>query len=552
MINRLFRVVATACAAGCVVATTASGQTGAVAVKVIYWKRVCGVPAGGEVPTPVTVGTLVLAQNGQTKGSVTLDTTLTQQALAGGVVQGTLVLETPRVKVVEGAGNSSAQRLKLPDAPVVNGAVTFNVAQGDTTGNGHVNVLMELDRAALLATQATPVILPKVTARVYDGSIGSRPGTKFETPSTIHVGQVDGVDGHWEPDGMTHEYGHFLLETVAPQDPAAAGDHNIGESYPQRRSLAFSEGFPAAFVAVVHPENNGQLFKNCDHYQGLADIPARPGLVSKEAERYSQYNESRVGAATYQLIDYLGKGVTGLKALLAALHKYQREGHAAWTARDLRDLAVQEFEKTPAEHATIDRIFLGQRIWWKQGFALSYDPDGVEGIEEEIALSVTGAGGFDCHVTKDVDKPQLDTLDGGDLSEGVKAASGGLSWSANDDCYMVSGDGIVADGKNPHGMGIDEVDIPFPYLPGLAHWQGWYKVRATYACKPDNRFGPAGKCPATLKMFINVMNPLVVMYDPLTMIRIPITLPLNTPKVIARFKAQGDCEAGDNFVNCSF
>jgi hypothetical protein len=40
MLNRLFRVVTTGCAAGCVMATSASGQAAAVAVKVIYWKRV--------------------------------------------------------------------------------------------------------------------------------------------------------------------------------------------------------------------------------------------------------------------------------------------------------------------------------------------------------------------------------------------------------------------------------------------------------------------------------------------------------------------------------
>ena len=542
---------------GAVAAAVAPAATAPFDVQVLYWRRSCGVsPVTGTVPVPVTAGKLLLSRNGRTPSPVTLTTATAQVTIAGtGPVQATLLLETPRVKVVEGASNAGTERIQLGDATVDNGVVTFEVLHDDV-GNGHVNVLLQLERAALVAAQASPKALAQVTARVFDGDIGSRPQLHFDSPITIEVGQVDGVDAHWEPDAMAHEYGHFLLWSVAPDDPNAGSEHHIGESYPKRRTLAWTEGFPAAFAAVVNPSEGGQLYKNCEHYQGLADQPARPSLVSREAERYAQYNESRVGAATYQLIDYLGSGVAGLTRLLTALTHYSRDKHAAWTARDLRDLAVQEFETTPADHAAVDRIFMGQGISWQQGFSVSLDAGTAvaTAADDEVVLTVTGPAGFDCRVKADVDSPDRVALYGGRLTIGVKAADGGLAWSGDDDCYLVSGDGKVVDRRDSHTRGIDHVDIPFPYLPNLAHWAGPFEVRAKYVCEYDKRMGPRRefKCPTQVKFHTVIGNPWMLAYNPQLMANIPFTLERNRDMLIARFTAQGDCNAGDAWTDCGF
>ena len=431
----------------------------------------------------------------------------------------------------------------------MNGRLFFSVGN-DEERNGHVNTLIQLQRAARVAAVTAPRQLPLLTAHVHDGPVGSRPEIGFDPPSTIEVGKVGGLDAQWEPTPLIHEYGHFVLYTIARDGPEG-GDHDATRSYPTRPTLAWSEGFPNAFAAVVLKEGGGLLFVGCKPYFNLASAPARPTLASKTDERYAQYSETRVGAVTYQLIQrQLGGGQAGLKRLLTALPRYRRDGHSVWTARDLRDLAAQQFEHSGADQAAIDRLFFSQQMSWEAhigvGYARESDPEfsRLRFAGVTISVRVTGPGGFDCHTTTDIPTTGFTRIDGG-AAFGIKKADGGLPFSSADDCYLVSGSGRV-DFNNPRTLGADQVTIPFPYLAGERHWTGEYTVYAKYHCEFDPAAGGANQpyCPTAMKVRIYPFNKILVITTPTVAQGVPLTLPREVETTVATFKANGDCHVG--------
>jgi hypothetical protein len=529
-----------------------------VTVKVLYQKRPCANAADSLVaPAPVTAGTLVLQRAGHTAKISLLEGGEAQVALGGkGDIKATLVLETPRIRVVEGAGGSGAQRISLGHRAVRKGDVTFSVGSS-LEDNGHVNTLILLQRAARVAAVTAPRQLPLAIARVYDGDVAARPWTAFEAPNTIHVGRgprgfegAADTDAQWEPAPLMHEYGHFLLGTIAP-DGSQGGDHNSSTSYPDRPNLAWSEGFPSAFAATVLSEWSGRFYVDCGRpIANYAEVPARPQLATDRDRRYAQYNETRVAGATYNLIGYLGGGEAGLKKLLSALPDYHRDGHSVWTARDLRDLAAQQFEQSAADHAAIDKIFLGEGMSWWQSFNVGVyrdsNPYGTS-ADAELVISVTGPGGFDCRNTtgNDIDAAPGSPVDDGLELPGKKAADGGLSYSANDDCYLVSGDGRVADpNEDPHGFGSDGAQIQFPYLSGLAHWNGPFQVHAKYVCDFDQRAGPREEfnCPSSVAFPVYAGSPYLLGIAPELATPTSVSLPRGVDTVVATFTADGKCE----------
>jgi hypothetical protein len=540
-----------------------------IQVQVYYQSRPCASSSKLMALTPVTAGTVMLRRGNDQPVLVTLSETPAKVSLDGtGPLNATLVLETPRIKVVQAPGGGTAEWISLGAGIESDTGVTFSLGGLRDQDNGHINVLLQLEKAAKIAEQASPAKLAQVTATVYDGLVGGRPTTHFDTPDKIDVGQANGVDAQWEADTLNHEYGHFVLHSVAPGGPA--GDaHEIGQSYPDKPDIAWTEGFPAAFAAVVN-EGGGYLQLNCGPYQHLGQKPARPKLVSETAERYSQYNESRVGAITYQLIEYLGKGAVGLARLLDAMTQYKRDGHNVWTARDLRDLAVQQFETSAADHAALDEIFTGQQVSWGERFGVGLaavdanlradivlsDLKKIRVADPEIALSIVGPGGFDCHVNSDVNMPSLVQLDGGHgVAMGRKTAEGGLSYSANDDCYMVSGDGKVPDRVAYHGLGTDMAEIPFPYLAGLAHWQGLYFLKARFVCEFDQGLGMRFQfhCPDTFHVVVSVFNLSLMLHNkgPASDI---VELHRNVDQTVATFTADGKCTilGSAGAIDCGF
>ena len=120
--------------------------------------------------------------------------------------------------------------------------MTFSIgAQGDMD-NGHVNVLMQMEKAAKLAELASPTKPGLVTVTVFDGTVSKLcPQSQFDSPDNINVGQANGVDAQWEADVMHHEYGHFVLERVAPGGPSG-GDHKLDLSYPDMPDTGLDRG----------------------------------------------------------------------------------------------------------------------------------------------------------------------------------------------------------------------------------------------------------------------------------------------------------------------
>ena len=524
-----------------------------IKVAATYWKPPCGMSSEMSVSqaTPITVGRLEIQQGAGTPVTVMLGSAPQSVTLSGsGTLSARLILETARVRLISGALQHTPVVVVLDPPAYLGGVETFSTRKTSSDDNGNVNALAILERAADAAEQANGAPLPQVYARVFSAPGSAPTMTHFDAPATINIVAELGRDDRWEPTTLIHEYGHVLMENVAPGGPSG-GAWATDKSYPKMPDLAWTEGFGIAFAAVVTtPEWAGVLHYRCGPPYMTLVTPTRPPLAPQDA-RYAQYSPTRVAAATYHLVDYLGGSLSGLKRLVDAMKVYRRDGHYAWTARDLRDLAVQAFEKSGTDHAEIDQIFYMQGIGWEQYYSVGIDgsEDFGETADIEILLSVTGPAGFTCRPSVDIYQSTATWLDG---MRGVTyrpmIAQGGLTYSKNDDCYLRSGDGIVGVPR-PTGKGwrhgSDGVDIPFPYLQGLAHWSGPYTVTAKYVCAREagvgrnNRF----RCPATFTVQLRTLNRWLLVNVPTLVASIPVMLVKDVDIPIVTFTANGDCKA---------
>ena len=402
-------------------------------------------------------------------------------------MKATLVLETPRIRVVEGSPSSSAQQIPLGTATAHAGKLSFSVGRSDED-NGHVNTLIELQRAARVAAETAPRQLPLLIARSTTASRPSAPGspTTRQTSSTSAAARAaTKAPPTPTPSGRVR------------RSPTSTGTSSSTRSPPTIRtrpatttsrgptpSCRPSPGVKASLFRLRRrrpPDWGGRLYINCGRpYANFASTPAVPALATAEDKRYAQSNETRAGGVAYQLIGHLGGGKAGLRRLLAALPRYKRGGHSVWTLRDLRDLAAQQLDKTAADHAAVDRIFVGQGVSWSQGIAIAVDranfPQEVA-ASSELVVRVTGPGGFDCTSKADIDPATTAKLDSG-IAIGTKVADGGLSFSADDDCYLVSGDGKLPDDP-PRTLFGDRATMPFPFLSASP------TGRASSRCSPS-------------------------------------------------------------------
>jgi hypothetical protein len=517
---------------------------------VLYRSQPCSVASSRlGAPTPVTAGTLELRRGGRAVRVSLLDggTQPGAVALAGnGPVSATLILQTPRVRLT-GPNGGAAERIPLRSAGAANGRLAFSVGSSEER-NGHVNTLVQLQHAARVAAATAPRQLPLVQAHVHDGPPAARPDTAFASPNVIEVGKVDaGLDAQWEPTALVHEYGHFVLHVLGAEGPDG-GDHDSQKSYPARPTLAWNEGFSDAFAAVVL--GRAILFSGCQRIRDLSAHPAGPPLATKQDERYAQYSQTRVGGAAYQLVGRLGGGQAGLKRLLTALPSYSRGGHSVWTARDLRDLAAQKFESSAADQTALDGIFFGQGMSWTANidvsFTLQPDPEfaRLRYAGATIQVRVAGPGGLDCRTAADTDVIPGTAYDGGQKAPGTKKASGGLSFSGADDCYLVSAGPGPIDFSKPRVLGFDQVTIPFPYLAGGQHWSGVYTVYAKYHCEFQPGAPPDAYCPATKHVQMRPGNKALLLTTPTAIQGAPMTLVREVETTVATFKANGECHIG--------
>jgi hypothetical protein len=527
-------------------ADTAGGATPTgLKASVSYLAKACSpAPDRASTPKAVTAGTLVLRRGGRTVrlSLVPGGTNPARFTLPGsGRIRATLELQTPRVRVTDGAGLVRTIPLRAQIAR--NGRVSFSVRGDDNQAD--VNALIQVQRGARLAAVTAPRQLRRVTLRVLHGPPPVGEGQVFfDAPTTIKVASEGSFDPRWEPTPLVHEYGHFVLHELNAEGPDG-GDHQINTSYPTQPTLAWNEGFSTAFAALVLKEGGGLLNFACGPYSNLAVQPARPELASDVDRRYAQYNETRVAGATYQLVGRLGGGERGLKRLLGAFNTYRRDGHSVWTARDLRDLVVRSFERSGADHTTFDLVFRGQGIAWDRSINV-----GVPGTDPELAklaqagitmtVRVSGPAGFDCRTTTDIDPGVNQLVDGPALVIGEKRADGGIAFSNADDCYLSTGTTLV-DFVKGHTFGGDSATIPFPYLSGGGHWSGPYTVYATYSCEFEPTSDPAVRyCPTGMQVLVTGTN-FALMINAPSVRDAPLLLPRGVETQVGTFTAKGDC-----------
>ncbi len=549
---RLWRVLLPAAALAVAVAASPSVDVAGAATPpglkagATYQSKPCSTaPSRATTPKPVTAGTLVLRRVGGRQvvrlSLVPGGTNPARFSLPGsGRIRATLELQTPRVRVTNAAG--ALKRIPLRAQVARNGRVTFSVRGADN--NADVNALVQVQRAARVAAVTAPRQLRRVTVLVRDTPLPGQGEIYFDAPATIQVATEGSYDPRWEPTPLVHEYGHFILHSLGAEGPDG-GEHDLGKSFPTRPTLAWNEGFSTAFAAVVLKEGRGLLTFQCGPQSNLGVQPARPELATNVDSRYAQYSETRVAGVVYQVIARLGGGERGLKRLLTSIGSYRRDAHSVWTARDLRDLIVQAFERSGADHTAVDQIFRGQGIIWDRSVNV-----GIPGTDPEVAktaqagltmtVRVSGPGGFDCPTTTDIDPTVTVLVDGPALVFGEKRADGGLGFSTADDCYLSTGTTVV-DFLKSHAFGGDSATIPFPYLAGGAHWSGQYTVFATFTCQFEPTADPAAAyCPTGMQVLITASNLTLLSYAP-NIRDAPLVLPRGVETPVATFTAKGDC-----------
>ncbi len=101
-----------------VVTLIAGSATGAfpapLRLQVYYQSRPCAASSQLMALTPVTAGTLMLHRGNDAPILVTLSDTPTQVSIDGsGPLHATLMLETPRIKVVQAPGTTTAESISL-------------------------------------------------------------------------------------------------------------------------------------------------------------------------------------------------------------------------------------------------------------------------------------------------------------------------------------------------------------------------------------------------------------------------------------------------------
>ena len=143
-------------------------------------------------------------------------------------------------------------------------------------------------------------------------------------------------------------------------------------------------------------------------------------------------------------------------------------------------------------------------------------------------------------------------LDDGRPVLGLKSADGGLSYSADDDCYLYGGDGTPNELGAPPAVASSAL-LAFPYLEDLAHWRGNYELRARYVCRtfPVPPGSPPANCPSTAPVQVIVTSRNDDPQSPRTYN--DLSLGINVEKTLVTFSASGKCEvngaAGD--TDCS-
>jgi hypothetical protein len=488
----------------CAPTPTLQGRT--LQGQVLYEKRNCY--RGPESLAALPDARLVLTAADGTTFNTALSPTGTYSVTVSGSLplSAKVVLDDARVAVGSVAGGG-AYEVALGPAATANlqapggvDVISQLVARGDGPA-GASNIFAVLDDGAIAAGAASPVPIPKVTARwnyaadltswladqgnsEYDDSSSPRynAGSK-----TIMVGGGSNGEARdeWEAFPLLHEYGHHVLATVADPGPTG-GAHGFRSTHPTDPTLPWSEGFADAFYAIVTGNPRPTLGCNGATDQtspGVSlDYSATPATPLPDNPRLAQYNETAIAATLWGLANHFGAGDArgaGLRAILYALHGYQREGHAVQSVRDFRDaLIVAGLEGgNRLEHSTIDKIFAAQRIAWGVYVTVEEEdsrPAGYFTIRG-VRLFLDGPGKYAGCGGESVEQEEKETR----VRE--PNASRPFGWigaiTPGDLTYTWQSDCMVASSSIP-----SEFLLRFPYLQDQSH-QGMYTLNATWECR---------------------------------------------------------------------
>jgi hypothetical protein len=531
----------------CAPTPTLQGRT--LQGQVLYEKRSCyrGPTSLAALPD----ARLVLTAADGTTFNTALSPTGTYSVTVSGPLplSAKVVLDDARVAVGSVAGGGAYEvalgpaataNLQAPDGVDV---ISQFIARGDGPA-GASNIFAVLDDGAIAAGAASPVPIPKVTARwnyaadltswladqgnsEYDDSSSPRydAGSK-----TIMVGGGSNGEARdeWEAFPLLHEYAHHVLATVADPGPTG-GTHGFRSTHPTNPTLPWSEGFANAFYAIVtgnpRPTLGCQPATDQTSPGVSLDYSATPATPLPDDPRLAQYNETAIAATLWGLANHFGVGDArgaGLRAILYALHGYRREGHAVQSVRDFRDaLIVAGLENgNRLEHSTIDKIFAAQRIAWGVYVTVDEEDSRIAGSKagEEVGLSLGAAPGKygGCPTYKYFGSleeeeqywaPNASRPFGWSGNYGGRAVMpGDLSYTWQSDCmaanYWNSTVGLQSAGA--------EFLLRFPYLQDQSH-QGLYTLDATWECRDESVPSghlppPEGKCTPDRKFRVRVDN----------------------------------------------
>lgn len=115
---------------------------------------------------------------------------------------------------------------------------------GDETASTNINSLIVFNKLNLSWNHITTVG-------------GQDPGfieACFPGGGTFYDGKVNVAAADFDGDGVSHEYGHALMDKANGSDPSPGGPHGFGDCN-QNQALSWSEGWATGFMLSVFPDN---------------------------------------------------------------------------------------------------------------------------------------------------------------------------------------------------------------------------------------------------------------------------------------------------------
>jgi hypothetical protein len=527
--------------------------------RVLYESRGCYFGPTSEAPLPDAKLVLTSADGSTQEVRLGRDGTYNGVQVSGALpVKAAVILDDSQIAVSPDAPGAGPYEVQLGDAarldPSTGRVVSIGtlVARGDGPA-GAASIFAILDKGAHVAAAASPVVLPKLTARWRFGKrldraswLGDRPPPSAYDPNgsnQIYIsGALTGAQPHrdeFEANVLLHEYAHHVMKYVADPGPTGGEMHTLTSVYPNDPALPWSEGFSDAFSAIA--SDDPRLTQGC---KAILDLSTSPASASDQTtsgmqpqpsaakflpvssgiwlagDPRSQYNETVDAGVVWQAVIALGgsnvfliPGVvpeavlqTGLTRFLGALDAYHKRFGGPSDMRQVRDALIGGgAEQSQADHDLISAAFADEGV---VGFGAGvqarfsgssdavcvadWDPSnpGAGGCEESSVISISGPG-YSCTLSTPPGQ-------GGFMhkyTDGTLVGQGDIPYAWQDDCYAST----------------EEIWLRLPFLAGGGHLGGPYTATLQLSCKSHVVYDPNnpgqvanGQCPSTYHLEVKV------------------------------------------------